>query len=867
MITTSYEKQKDTLMNELGTSPTGLSSQEAGKRFETYGPNQLKDKKKKPVIVLFLEQFKDFLVIILICAAVISAVLGDIESSLVIFIVITLNAILGTVQNVKAEHSLNSLKSLTAPLAKVIRDKDIITIPSHEVTIGDIIVLEAGDSICADGRIIENAGLMVNESSLTGESLPSEKEDCVLSGTQALGDQKNMVFAGCFVTYGRGKFVVDSIGMDTQIGKVASLLNDTSEKSTPLQVNLDQFGKRLSFVILGICAVLFILSLTRGEGVMNAFMFAVALAVAAIPEALSSIVTIVLSFGTQKMIKEHAIVKKLPAVEGLGSVSVICSDKTGTLTQNKMTVQKISTDFNVNETKNCSMEDSLQKKLVTMSILCNDSTNINGNLIGDPTELALIIFGDLFQYKSSEIRSKYPRLNEIPFDSDRKLMSTVHNMEGKTLLVTKGAVDVLLHRITSVETKEGIRPITDGDKEKIEQRNLEFSQNGLRVLAFAYNEITDSASLTLDSEKNYTFLGLIAMMDPPREEAKAAVAECIKAGIRPIMITGDHKITASAIAKEIGILKDGSIAIDGSEIDAYSDEELKDHVENISVYARVSPEHKIRIVRAWQEKGNIVSMTGDGVNDAPALKQADIGVAMGITGSDVSKDAASMVLTDDNFATIVSAIKNGRNIYANIKKSIQFLLSGNTAGILCVLYASLLALPVPFAPVHLLFINLLTDSLPAIALGMEPHTHLVMNEKPRPKNESILTKSFLISILSEGLVLSIMTMTAYHIGLNISSGHAMTMAFATLCLSRLVHGFNTKSDRPVLFTKRFFTNPSLYAAFIIGFALLNLVLLVPLLQPIFDVTPIGFNNLFLVYGLALSNLFIIQFLKWIRKAR
>ncbi|MEG1459264.1 MAG: cation-translocating P-type ATPase [Acetivibrio sp.] len=867
MVTNSYQTKKEDLLEELSTSSQGLSSQEAAARNERYGLNSLKDKKKKPVLLIFLEQYKDFLVIILIVAAIISAFLGDFESSLVIFLVITLNAILGTVQNVKAEQSLNSLKSLTAPMAKVLRNGDAITIPSKEVTLGDIVILEAGDSICADGRIIENAGLQVNESSLTGESLPVEKEDCSLEGEPALGDQKNMVFAGCFVTYGRARFVVTAIGMDSQIGKVATLLNNTSEKATPLQQNLDQFGKRLSLIILVICALLFVLSISRGEGIMSAFMFAVALAVAAIPEALSSIVTIVLSFGTQKMIQENAIVKKLPAVEGLGSVSIICSDKTGTLTQNKMSIQKISVNTEIIEKDHLDFTDPLEKKLLNMSLLCSDATILDGNLMGDPTELSFVLLAEDFGISTSEVRTTFPRLQEIPFDSDRKLMSTLHTIEGTPLLVTKGAVDALLNRLVSIETKDGITPITQNDKEKIEAINQTFSESGLRVLAFAYKEFSDARSLTLEDEQGYTFLGLMAMMDPPREEAKNAVAECVKAGIRPIMITGDHKITASSIARQIGILKEEDIAVDGKEIDDLSDEELKDYVEKVSVYARVSPEHKIRIVRAWQERGNIVAMTGDGVNDAPALKQADIGVAMGITGSEVSKDAASMVLTDDNFATIVTAVRNGRNIYANIKKSIQFLLSGNTAGILSVLYASLLALPLPFAPVHLLFINLLTDSLPAIALGMEPHSSSVMSVKPRPKEESILTKSFMISILSEGLVLAFTTMAAYYVGLSSSNGHAMTMAFATLCLSRLVHGFNTKSEKPVLFTKHFFTNPYLWLAFFIGFILLNLVLLVPFLQPVFAVTALSLKQLLTIYGLSLSNLFIIQLLKFFKNIK
>ena len=607
-----------------------------------------------------------------------------------------------------------------------------------------------------------------------------------------------------------------------------NLLKTTSEKKTPLQVNLDQFGQKLSILILVFCAILFGISVFRGENIGNAFLFAVALAVAAIPEALSSIVTIVLSFGTQKMAKEHAIVRKLQAVEGLGSVSIICSDKTGTLTQNKMTVEHYYVDGQSVSTDKIDLQNPSQSRLLISSILCNDSTNIDGVEIGDPTETALINLGSNLGLDPEEVRVKYPRESENPFDSDRKMMATKHSLNGVPTMIVKGAVDVLLDRTDWIEMKGETYEITEETRRVIEEQNQKYSREGLRVLAFAYKEVSDETELTLEDEDHLIFLGLIAMMDPPREESKAAVEECKCAGIRPIMITGDHKVTAAAIAKRIGILENESEACEGAEIDKMSDEELKDFVEGISVYARVSPEHKIRIVRAWQEKGNIVSMTGDGVNDAPALKQADIGVAMGITGSEVSKDAAAMVLTDDNFATIIKAVENGRNVYRNIKASIQFLLSGNFGAILAVLYASLMALPVPFAPVHLLFINLLTDSLPAIALGLEPHSKNVMKEKPRPINESILTKDFLINIGLEGLSICTMVMVAFTIGYK--DGNALlasTMAFATLCCSRLFHGFNCKSNRPVVFTKRVFNNIYLIGAFVIGMILITLVVTVP----------------------------------------
>lgn len=845
-----------------------LTSEQARKNQEIYGFNELVEGKKKSMIQIFLEQFKDFLVIILIIAAIVSGFLGDAESAAVIFIVITINAILGTVQTVKAEQSLNSLKQLSAPEAKVIRDGVVIQIPSREVTVGDEVVIEAGDCIPADGKLLECASLKVDESALTGESLSVEKSLEEVPEGAALGDQTNRVFSGSFSTYGRGTFEVTAIGMETEVGKIAKLLKTTSEKRTPLQINLDDFGKKLSIIILVFCAVLFAINVIRGGSAVAAFLFAVALAVAAIPEALSSIVTIVLSFGTQKMAKEHAIIRKLQAVEGLGSVSIICSDKTGTLTQNKMTVEDYYVDGKRISVADINLDNRNQKMLLNCSMLCNDSTNTDGQEIGDPTETALINLGSNLGMEAAMTRERYPRMSEVPFDSDRKLMSTAHVFDDRYVMVVKGAVDVLLRRMSHIRIGDTVREITDEDQMQIEIQNLEFSRDGLRVLAFAYKELDGEKELSIEDEEGLTFLGLIAMMDPPREESKAAVEECIKAGIRPIMITGDHKITAAAIAKRIGILKDESEACEGAVIEEMSDEELKDFVEKISVYARVSPEHKIRIVRAWQEKGNIVAMTGDGVNDAPALKQANIGVAMGITGSEVSKDAAAMVLTDDNFATIIKAVENGRNIYQNIKNSIQFLLSGNFGAILAVLYASIAGLPVPFAPVHLLFINLLTDSLPAIALGLEPHSKEVMKQKPRPMNESILTKQYLLRIGTEGLSIGIMTMAAFLIGYRCGDAVlASTMAFGTLCTSRLVHGFNCKSSRPVLFTKRFFNNIYLIGAFLIGLVLITGVLMIPGLQRIFKVASLNIGQLLTVYGLALLNLPVVQLLKWIRNSR
>jgi Ca2+-transporting ATPase len=862
-----YQVSADEVKERVNGSLEPLTAEEVKKHQEKYGPNELIEGKKKTTIQIFLEQFKDFLVIILIVAAIVSGFLGDAESAVVILIVITINAILGTVQTVKAEQSLSSLKKLSGPEAKVFRDGNIVPIPSTEVTVGDIVMLDAGDYIPADGRILESASLKVDESALTGESLGVDKITELIAGEVPLGDRVNMVYSGSFVTYGRGSFLVTGIGMETEVGKIASLLKTTSEKRTPLQINLDQFGQKLSIIILIFCGILFGVSVLREGHVGDAFLFAVALAVAAIPEALSSIVTIVLSFGTQKMAKEHAIIRKLQAVEGLGSVSIICSDKTGTLTQNKMTVE----EYYVNETRitadEIDVEHAAHSRLLMSSILCNDSTNIDGVEIGDPTETALINLGSKLGLEAHNVRDKYPRTCENPFDSDRKLMATGHIMNGKHIMIVKGAVDVLLGRMESIQIHDKVRSFTEEDRRKIEEQNQEFSRGGLRVLGFAYKEIEGCHEMTLEDEQDLIFIGLIAMMDPPREESKAAVADCKRAGIRPIMITGDHKVTAAAIAKRIGILENESEACEGAVIDNMSDEELKDFVEGISVYARVSPEHKIRIVRAWQEKANIVAMTGDGVNDAPALKQADIGVAMGITGSEVSKDAASMVLTDDNFATIIKAVENGRNVYRNIKNSIQFLLSGNFGAILAVLYASIAGLPVPFAPVHLLFINLLTDSLPAIALGLEPHSKDVMDEKPRPMNESILTGSFLRKIGTEGLSIGVTTMIAFLIGYaDHNAVLASTMAFGTLCTARLVHGFNCKSDRPVVFTRRFFNNIYLIGAFLLGLILITGVMMIPGLQNIFKVQTLNMGQLFTVYGLAAVNLPVIQLLKAVKLA-
>ncbi|SCI21199.1 Calcium-transporting ATPase lmo0841 [uncultured Clostridium sp.] len=896
-----FELSETDVLDGLGTGRQGIGEDEAEKRLGTYGENVLQENGKLQWWQVFLSQFKDLLVIILIAAAAVSMLTGDPESAMVIFAVLLLNAVLGTVQHQKAEKSLDSLKQLSSPEARVIREGLLCIIPSSMVVPGDILMLETGDLVAADGRLLEVHGFTVNESSLTGESLSVEKHTRGIKsqgGAVALADRTNMVFSGSLVTSGRAMAVVTATGMGTEIGKIASLMNDTKEQKTPLQVSLDRFSGRLAIAIIAICGLVFLLSLYRREPVLDALMFAVALAVAAIPEALSSIVTIVQAMGTQKMAKEQAIIKDLKAVESLGCVSVICSDKTGTLTQNRMDVEKVYVNHTEQEVrwleKNKARTDV--KMLLYGAMLNNNASTGSSQDEGDPMEIALLHMAREVGMIPEQIRMMSPRRREIPFDSARKLMTTVNEVEGTDLIFVKGAVDVLLKKCTRLANPASSFPggeggagtgssnpgggtpggpmeapnpvpsriLSSSDRQKIMNQNGSWSSKGLRVLALACRPYQSAKKN--GEEEELIFLGLVAMMDPPRPESRSAVASARQAGIRPVMITGDHKVTAMAIAERIGILNPGDMAATGAELDQMGDEDLNRRLEHISVYARVSPEHKIRIVNAWQGRGHIVAMTGDGVNDAPALKKADIGVAMGITGTEVSKDAASMILADDNFATIIKAVANGRNVYRNIKNAIQFLLSGNMAGILCVLYTSLLALPLPFAPVHLLFINLITDSLPAIAIGMEPPEEGLLKEPPRNPKEGILTMSFIRDILVQGGLIAAATMWAYTTGLHEGGpGRACTMAFSTLTLARLFHGFNCRSAHSII---RLGLGSNLYSvmAFQLGVVLLAAVLFVPGLQIMFAAADLSLSQLSTIVAAAFLPTLVIQIHKILKES-
>lgn len=871
-----YKKNIDKILNELESSLDGLNSNDISNRLSKYGHNELKEKEKTKTWKLFLETFKDPLVIILLIAALVQTFLGEAVESIIIFAVLILNSILSVVQTKKAEGSLDSLKKLSVPCAKVIRDGIKTTINSRELVPGDIVILEAGDYVPSDGRIIESQSLKVVEGMLTGESEPVLKHEEVINKDIPLGDQKNMVFSGSMVVYGRGTYIVTSTSMNTEMGKIADLLENAENKQTPLQVKLDDFSKKLGVGIVALAVLIFGIEVLRGGNLVDSFMFSVAIAVAAIPEALSSIVTIVLAVGTNTMAKKQAIVRKLPAVETLGSTSVICTDKTGTLTQNKMTVvdtymygcEDFDLSHSVNKsevaiTKAISLQESY---LMLCESLCNDSDiTIEGVEIGDPTEIALMNHTNKNDFDYKSLREKYVRLSELPFDSDRKLMSTVNKIDNDVVMFTKGAPDIIFSRCKYALQDNNLVEITDEIINKYKKMNEEFSNKALRVLAFATKNVEDENFVpSVEDENNLTLIGLTAMIDPPRDEVYDAVKDAKESGIKTVMITGDHKTTAAAIAKDIGIMVDGDLALTGSELDALTDNELDEKLEHISVYARVSPENKIRIVKAWQRKGKVCAMTGDGVNDAPALKQADIGIGMG-SGTEVAKDASAMVLVDDNFATIVKAVEVGRTVYTNIKKSINYLFAGNLGGIIAILFSVFAGLPNPFTTIQLLFINLVTDSLPAIALGLEQPEKAVMKNPPRDINENILSKDTLKSVGARGLIIGIVTIIAQFIGLKNSPQMGVAMAFSTLTLSRIIQTFASRSNTETIFKLGFTSNKYALGAVVICLGMFSLTLL-PFMRDIFSIpTSYDFVSFITCLGLAIIASLLMEVSKFITK--
>ena len=875
----------------------GLNLEGVEESRKKYGINELKAKKKKTLLIKFLEQFKDFMIIILIIAALVSGIIGYIENegitdSIIILIVVIMNAIIGVAQESKAEKSLEALQKLSSHVAKVIRNGELIIIPSKELVPGDIVVLETGDYVPADLRIIEAVNLKVQEASLTGESVPVEKNIEAISDEKVgIGDRTNMLFASSLITYGRGKGIVVETGMNTEVGKIASIINDTNETETPLQEKLNKLGKTLGIGALIICAVIFVIGLLYGKNPLDMFMTAVSLAVAAIPEGLAAVSTIVLAIGVQRMVKKHAIVKKLPAVETLGSATVICSDKTGTLTQNKMTVQKIFYNNKLVDIPevNLEEEDAVLEKLVYVSMLCNDTKiGTDKQLTGDPTETALINMGFKLDFQPA-IYEQMPRIKEIPFDSDRKLMTTVNKIGEKFVVCTKGGVDELLNRCTKYTLNGEIKTELDDYKNQIKENNEKMAKDALRVLAMGYKELdhepTDEEMK--DIENDLIYIGMVGMIDPPREEVKLAVQKCKTAGIKTVMITGDHKITAVAIAKALGILEKEDEAITGAELEEMSDEELTKNIRKYSVYARVSPEHKVRIVKAWQANGVIVAMTGDGVNDAPALKTADIGCAMGIVGTDVAKEAADVILTDDNFATIVSAVEEGRRIYDNILKAIQFLLSSNVGEII-VLFVAILITPLlskifgidihliePLLPIHILWINLVTDSLPALALAVDPAEKDIMKRKPIKPKKGVFTKGMIWRVVYQGVMIGIITLAAFVIGLGTKNVPVIeglteqevrveigqTMAFVVLALSELVHVFNIRNNKESIFKTKIFNNGKLILAILVSAILMFVILLIPGLRTIFSIPVLPMSNIVEIVILVLLPMVIVEIFK------
>ena len=889
-----YQKEVEEVKEELSTNlEKGLTSKQVEEKQETIGFNELKAKKKKSLLVKFLEQFKDFMIIVLIIAAIVSGIIGvlqgeGITDTIIILIVVIVNAIIGVAQENKAEKSLEALQKLSAHASKVIRDGKLCVVQSRELVPGDIVVLDTGDYVPADLRIIEAVNLKSQESALTGESVPVEKTiDKIEKEDVGVGDRTNMLFSSSLITYGRGKGIVVETGMTTEVGKIAEIINSSEETTTPLQEKLNKLGKTLGISALAICVVIFIIGLLYGKEPIHMFMTAVSLAVAAIPEGLAAVSTIVLAIGVQRMVKKNAIVKRLPAVETLGSASVICSDKTGTLTQNKMTVQKIYINNNLMNMENIKIvePESDLEKLVYNAMLCNDTkVGENNELTGDPTETALVDMGMNLDIDIDKI-FRIDRLKEIPFDSSRKLMTTVHQVNDKYVVYTKGGVDELLQNCNSYIIDGQIRKDLEQFKTNIYENNENMAKNALRVLAFGYktiDKLPESKEEIQKLETDLTFIGMVGMIDPPREEAKRAVEKCKTAGIKTVMITGDHKITATAIAKQLGILENEEEAITGSELEKMSDEELTKNIRNYSVYARVSPEHKVRIVRAWQANGEIVAMTGDGVNDAPALKNADIGCAMGVVGTDVAKEAADVILTDDNFATVVSAVEEGRRIYDNILKAIQFLLSSNVGEII-VLFVAILITPLlakwfnitnigalePLLPIHILWINLVTDSLPALALAVDPAAENIMNRKPNKKEKGIFTKGMTWRVVYQGIMIGLLTLLAFIVGLAtpgvtdeaMKIEIAQTMAFCVLALSELVHVFNIRDNKNSIFRTGIFNNMKLILAIIVSASLMFVILLIPQLRTIFSIAQLPKENIIETILLVLAPIAIVEIFK------
>lgn len=869
-----YNQSVNEVLEKTKSQFEGLSPKEVENRQAKDGFNELKEKKKTSTWELFIDTLKDPMVIILLLVAFVQLFLGEFVESLVIFIVLMINSVVAVVQTKRAESSLDALRQMSAPSAKVLRNGEKTSIPARELVVGDIVSLEAGDFIPADGRLIDVQNLRVEEGMLTGESEPVEKFSDVIEGEVALGDRKNMVFSSSLVVYGRADFLVTAIAEQTEIGKIAQMLETAEAKQTPLQQKLEKFGKQLGWAILALCALIFAVQILRlfttnqtadmQKAVLDSFMFAVAVAVAAIPEALSSVVTIVLSVGTNKMAKQHAIMRNLPAVETLGSTSVICTDKTGTLTQNKMTV--VDSFLPTQGSKELTdLTQADQKLLLNAMVLCNDSSfSQEGQALGDPTEVALIAYSDKIGYPYQDLREKSPRLAEFPFDSERKLMSTINDFEGQKTIFVKGGPDVLFNHCNQVFLDGKVQEFTPELKEKFQAQNEAFSQKALRVLAYAYKPVSDDKTeLTLTDENDLILIGLSAMIDPPREAVYDSIVEAKKAGIKTIMITGDHKTTAQAIAKDIGLMNEGDMALTGQELDALTEDELRENLEKISVYARVSPENKIRIVRAWQNEHQVTAMTGDGVNDAPALKQANIGIAMG-SGTDVAKDASSMILTDDNFVSIVSAVSIGRVVYDNIKKSISYLFSGNLGAIIAIVFALVVGWVNPFTALQLLFINLVNDSVPAIALGMEKAEPDVMEKAPRQLNEGIFANGLMRVILIRGSLIGIASIISQYVGQKTSPEMGVAMAFTTLILARTLQTFAARSNSQNILKLGFTTNKYVLMAVTFCLALYSLTTL-PFLREIFSIpAAFGWSQMIVAAGLAVIAVICMEILKSIK---